>query len=176
MKALQGNSIYLRALELEDLSFLFKNENDEDFWQVSHTQQPFSKYLLKKYLENAHLDIYEVKQLRLVIALKENDTAVGMVDLYDYNPQHKRAGVGILVLKKYQQKGYATEALQLMINHAFIYLDLHQLYACIGTDNLKSIQLFENAKFKVSGVKKDWNYYKNKFHDELFLQLIHENQ
>ena len=172
MKALQGKSVYLRALEPEDLSFLFEHENDEDFWQVSHTQQPFSKYLLKKYLENAHLDFYEIKQLRLVIALKETDTPVGMVDLYDYNQKHKRAGIGILVVKKFQHKGYASEALQLIINHAFNYFDIHQLFACIGTENIKSIQLFETAKFKVSGIKKDWNFYKDKFHDELFLQLI----
>lgn len=172
MKALLGKSVYLRALEPEDLSFLFENENDEDFWQVSHTQQPFSKYLLKKYLENAHLDIFEIKQLRLIIALIETDEAVGMIDLYDYNPKHKRAGVGVLVLKKFQKKGYASEALQLIIKHAFNQLDIYQLFACIGADNLKSIQLFESAQFKVSGIKKDWNFYKGAFHDELFFQLI----
>ena len=172
MKALLGKSVYLRALEPEDLSFLFENENDEDFWQVSYTQQPFSKYLLKKYLENAHLDIYEMKQVRFIIALNENDTPVGMVDLYDYNPKHKRAGIGILVINKFQHKGYASEALQLIINHAFNYLDMYQLFAYIGTENLKSIQLFEAAQFKVSGIKKDWNFYNGKFHDELFLQLI----
>lgn len=172
MKALLGKSVYLRALEPEDLSFLFKNENDEDFWQVSHTQQPFSKYLLKKYLENAHLDIYEIKQLRLIISLVKTDEPIGMIDLYDYDPKNKRAGLGILVLKNFQGKGYASDALQLMIKHAFSHLDIYQLYACIGAENLKSIKLFETAQFKVSGIKKDWNFYKGKFHDELFLQLI----
>lgn len=172
MKTLVGNSVYLRALEPEDLSFLFKNENDEDFWHVSHTQQPFSKFLLKKYLENAHLDIYEIKQLRLVIALIETDEPVGMIDLYDYNPTHRRAGVGILILTKFQGNGYATEALQLLIRYAFNHLNIYQLYACIGTENLKSIQLFENAQFKSSGIKKAWNYYNGKFHDEILLQLI----
>ncbi|MDP2088969.1 MAG: GNAT family protein [Flavobacteriaceae bacterium] len=172
MKALLGKSVYLRALEPEDLSFLFENENDEDFWQVSHTQQPFSKYLLKKYLENAHLDIYEIKQLRLIIALIENDKPIGMIDLYDYNPKHKRAGIGILVLNKFQGNGYASEALQLIIKHAFNHLDIYQLFACVGAENLRSIKLFESARFKVSGIKKDWNFYNGKFHDELFLQLI----
>lgn len=172
MKALLGNTVYLRALEPEDLSFLFENENDQDFWRVSQTQQPFSKYLLKKYLENAHLDIYEIKQLRLIIALVSNDEPIGMIDLYDYNPKHKRAGVGVLVLKKYQGNGYASESLQLIIKHAFQQLDIYQLFACIESDNLKSIKLFEAAKFKISGTKKDWNFYNGQFHDELFLQLI----
>jgi diamine N-acetyltransferase len=172
MKTLLGKSIYLRALEPEDLTFLFQHENDEDFWNVSHTVQPFSKYILKKYLENSHLDIYETKQLRLMIALIDNDEPIGMIDLYDYHPKHKRAGVGILLAIKYQGNGYASEALNLLINYSFHQLDLHQLYACVGADNLKSIQLFGNANFTASGIKKDWNFYKGKFHDELFLQLI----
>ena len=65
MQTLQGKHISLRALEPEDLEFLFQIENNESFWEVSHTQTPFSKFLLKQYLENAHLDIYEAKQLRL---------------------------------------------------------------------------------------------------------------
>lgn len=172
MKALLGKSVYLRALEPEDLSFLFENENDEEFWKISNTQQPFSKYTLKKYLENAHLDIYEIKQLRLIISLTKNDEAIGMIDLYDFDPKHKRAGVGILILKSFQGNGYASESLQLLINYAFNQLDIYQLFACIGSENLKSIKLFETAQFKVSGIKKDWVFHNGKFHDELFLQLI----
>jgi diamine N-acetyltransferase len=172
MKALLGKSVYLRALEPEDLTFLFENENDEEFWQVSNTHQPFSKYILKKYLENSHLDIYETKQLRLIIALTKNDEPIGMIDLYDYDPKHKRAGVGILILNSFQGNGYASEAIQLIIKYTFNQLDIYQLFACIGSENHKSIKLFESAQFKVSGIKKDWNFYKGKFHDELFLQLI----
>ena len=68
--SLSGEKIILRALEPEDLNFLYQIENNESFWEVSHTQTPFSKYILKRYLENAHLDIYESKQLRLLIEEK----------------------------------------------------------------------------------------------------------
>ena len=62
MITLQGKKVKLRALEPEDLDFLFKIENNTKFLEVSSTQVPFSKYMLKKYLENAHQDIYEAKQ------------------------------------------------------------------------------------------------------------------
>ena len=65
MTTLQGEHINLRALEPEDLSFLFQIENNEEFWEISHTQTPFSNFILKQYLENAHLDIYEAKQLHI---------------------------------------------------------------------------------------------------------------
>jgi len=172
MNTLHGNTIHLRALEPEDLQFLFDTENDESFWEVSHTQTPFSKFLLKQYLENAHLDIFEAKQLRLIIQENLNDTPVGLIDLFDFNPQHKRAGIGILIHKKYQKNGFASEALQLLIQYCFTHLNLHQLYANITADNTKSTPLFLKHKFKKIGTKKEWTYSKGKFKDEILFQLI----
>jgi len=174
MDTLQGNRITLRALEPEDLEFLFETENNESFWEVSHTQTPFSKFLLKQYLENAHLDIFEAKQLRLIIQENLNQKAVGMIDLFDFNPQHKRAGIGILIHEKYQKNGFASEAIELLIKYCFTHLNLHQLYANITSDNSKSIALFQKHQFKKIGVKKDWNFSNGKFKDEILFQIINE--
>jgi len=171
---LTGTHIKLRALEPEDLEFLFQIENNESFWEVSHTQAPFSKFLLKQYLENAHLDIFEAKQLRLVIDEKSTGKSVGMIDLFDFNPQHKRAGIGILIHPDFQQKGFASEALQLLINYCFTHLHLHQLYANITNDNTNSLHLFEKQNFKQIGIKKDWIFYNGTYKDELLFQLINE--
>jgi len=68
MNTLKGKNIFLRALELEDINYLFSIENNEKYWSISDSQIPFSKYLLNRYLKNSDMDIYEAKQLRLVIA------------------------------------------------------------------------------------------------------------
>ncbi|MCG1037168.1 GNAT family N-acetyltransferase [Polaribacter sargassicola] len=170
--SLSGQLINLRALEPEDLQFLYQIENNESFWEISHTQAPFSKYLLKQYLENAHLDIYEAKQLRLLIEEKSTEKQVGMIDLFDFNPQHKRAGIGILIHPDFQKNGYASEALSLLINYSFSHLNLHQLFANITSDNLKSISLFTKHQFKQIGIKKDWIFSEGKFKDEILFQLI----
>jgi len=97
MMILHGEKVRLRALEPEDLDFLFTTENNTAFWEVSDTQVPFSRFVLKQYLENSHQDIYEAKQLRLVVEETKNSQAIGLIDLFDFNPQHKRAGIGILI-------------------------------------------------------------------------------
>jgi len=167
---LQAKDIVLRALEPEDLDFLFKIENNTSLWELSSTQTPFSKHILKQYLANAQQDIYEAKQLRLII--ETDKQAIGMIDLFDFDPQHKRAGIGILIAEKYQSKGYATKAIELIIEYAFSVLDLHQLYANITKDNFKSRALFTKSGFKQIGVKKDWIFTKNQFKDEILFQLI----
>jgi diamine N-acetyltransferase len=171
---LTNKKIKLRALEPEDLEFLYKIENNESFWEVSHTQKPFSKFILRQYLENAHLDIYESKQLRLLIEEEPTKKQMGMIDLFDFNPQHKRAGIGILIHPDFQNKGYASEALALLIKYAFSHLQVHQLYANITLDNSKSLSLFKKHNFKEIGIKKDWILSEGKFKDEVLFQLIKE--
>lgn len=176
METLKGNACYLRALEPEDLEFLFDVENNETHWKVSGTIAPFSRYILKQYLESAHKDIYEVKQLRLVIADLETAATLGMIDLFDFDPVHKRAGVGILLGREHRGKGYASEALHLLCNYAFEYLGLHQIYANITTDNEASLQLFQSRGFKLIGVKKEWIKNQNIYLDEAMYQRIAPNE
>jgi len=175
MMTLKGNTVYLRALEPTDLDFLFQLENNEAVWEVSNTTSPFSKFVLTQYLENSHKDIYEAKQLRLVICVSENDKAIGCIDLFDFEPKHKRVGVGILIAsEENKQKGFASEALQLLSNYVFIHLGLHQIYAGITEDNTASIKLFEKANFIKTGIKKDWISSNGIFKNELQYQLINE--
>ena len=89
-----------------------------------------------------------------------NDTeniTVGAIDLFDFEPFHQRAGVGILIAnKEHREKGMATEALAILIGYAFKTLRLHQLYCSIATNNEPSINLFTKAGFILIGEKKDW--------------------
>ena len=172
MITLKGENIYLRALEPEDLEFIHTVENDESIWEISNTQTPYSKFLIKQYLENAHKDIFEVKQLRLVIS-SYSEVALGMIDLFDFDFKNSRAGVGILVKEPNDRlKGYGHEALKLVIDYSFTHLGLHQLYCNITEENEASIKLFANHGFKKIGLKKDWNTINGSYKNEYLFQLI----
>lgn len=172
MQVLKGEQIHLRAIEPEDIHFLFKTENDTSFWEISSTQAPFSKYILEQYIANSHQDIYTAKQLRLIIAENGSDDTVGIVDLFEFNPQHQRAGIGILILNEYQEKGYASEALSMLIDYSFKTLNLHQLFANISSDNSSSLNLFKKFNFEKVGLKKEWIYTNSTYKDEILFQLI----
>ncbi len=173
MITLTGENLFLRALEPEDLEFIYKVENDESIWEVSNTQTPYSKFLIAQYLENAHQDIYEAKQLRLAICVQNTNKAIGLIDLFDFDPKNHRAGIGIVIQNQQDKgKGYGSEALRLMLQYAFNHLQLHQLYANIGSHNEVSLKLFTTFGFQKIGVKKDWNFTHGKYQDEEIYQLI----
>ncbi|UJH67624.1 GNAT family N-acetyltransferase [Allomuricauda sp. SCSIO 65647] len=172
MLKLKSRNCYLRALEPEDLDFLYHLENNTDLWEISGTITPFSKEVLRNYLDNSHRDVYEVKQLRLCICNSKNDQ-VGLIDLFDFDPKNLRAGLGIVVLEsKDRNKGIGQNALTLMIDYAFSILNLHQLYANILEDNKASLHLFEKMGFKRVGLKKDWIKSENGFKNEVLYQKL----
>jgi diamine N-acetyltransferase len=170
------SEIILRAPEPEDIDLLYLWENDPDIWKVSNTITPFSRYILQKYIENAHLDIYQMKQLRLMIDVSEPEAetfTVGTVDLFDFDPFHQRVGIGILIgSQSHRHKGYASAALRKCIDYCFKTLQIHQLYCNITERNMESLRLFESCGFKITGRKTDWIKTDAGYQDELLLQLI----
>jgi diamine N-acetyltransferase len=173
MKVFEGNKVLLRALEPKDIDFLFLWENTAENWQVSGTLIPFSHFVLEQYMATAHLDIYTTKQFRFMIETLADKKTIGCIDLFEFDPKNKRAGVGILIGDVSSRcKGYASEALSLLQKYAFEILDLHQLYCTITTDNDHSLQLFQKHKFEITGCKKEWIFKAGKWLDEYTLQLL----
>lgn len=178
-------NIHLRAIEPEDIEFLYEIENDPELWSVGVTNVPYSRYALCEYLANTRNDIYADRQLRLVIEdaddqstamitpVKVNDSVassvdmltpiasvsertIGIVDLMNFDPRHMRAEVGIVIQKKYRRMGYARAALAKTVFYAMQTLHLHQLYAVIAIDNDASLNLFESAGFVRSATLNEW--------------------
>lgn len=171
---LHGKSSFLRAVEPHDVTWFFDWENDTDNWLVSGTVTPFSRNDLERYVRSIR-DIYADRQLRLVIATEEEP--VGCLDLYDFDPLHKRAGIGILIGDKdARRKGIAEDALRTLVDYAFDTLQLHQLYANIPANNDASKALFEKVGFVQAGVRRDWLLTSAGWVDEHLYQLIRHEE
>ena len=105
--------------------------------------------------------------------LSDEVHSIGCVDLFDFDPKNKRAGVGILIAdRKDRGKGFATEALHLIMDYGFEILDLHQIYSNVRVDNENSVALFKRVGFEITGLKQDWIYDHGKFYDEYTMQYI----
>ncbi|MFI3314847.1 MAG: GNAT family N-acetyltransferase [Rikenellaceae bacterium] len=166
-----SNLVSLRAMEVEDLDTLYQYENDKKVWRVSGTTVPFSRHILRKFIDTAFTDIYQSGQLRLII--EREGLAIGAVDIFDFDAHNKRAGVGIIIFdSNNRSKGSAFEAMSLLVDYCFSTLLLHQIYCNIGSHNQASLALFKKLGFQIIGIKKEWNKTCNGYEDELMLQLI----
>ncbi|MDR1898303.1 MAG: GNAT family N-acetyltransferase [Prevotellaceae bacterium] len=171
---LENPTVKLRAVEPADVELLYLWENDPETWVAGESIAPCSRFELEKYVLSEG-DIFANRQLRLMIDDNRSETpaTVGAVDLFDFNPAHNRAGVGILIYSRlHRQKGYATAALEILIEYASTALNLHLLYCNIRADNKPSLDCFKKAGFEVCGVKKSWNSSPNGRVDEIMMQLL----
>lgn len=174
MALLENERIRLRALEPEDLSLLYEWENNTEWWHVGNTLAPYSRYLLKKYIAESHRDLFETRQVRFMVNLLNTGATVGMVDLYDFDPHHERAGVGVLLEPRYRKNGLATEMVGLLIEYAFTFLKIHQLYVHIPVTNEASKALFLRCGFVITGILTDWVRTENGYHDAWVMQRIND--
>jgi diamine N-acetyltransferase len=167
---LKHGQITLRALEPEDIDLLYKWENDSALWELSNAHAPYSRHLLAQYLKDSTRDVYEQKQVRFIIQTTFLQP-VGAIDLFDFDPYHQRAAVGILIHKEEDRRhGYALDALTALENYAINALGIRQLSASISEENNASIHLFEKAGYQVTGIKKQWLRTPDGWRDEWFLQ------
>lgn len=172
MKPLSNNKITLRALEPDDVDQLYNWENDSSVWKVSNTKTPVSKFILASYIKTADRDIWESKELRLIIETTDGK-AIGTVELFDFDPYHQRAGLGVMVFSDNdRQKGYASEAIELISDYALNEIGIYQLYANVAESNLASVGLFTKLGFEITGTKKNWIKNSNGWENEYLFQKI----
>ena len=161
----------LRALEPEDLDFLYTIENDEDMWDMGCANVPYSRYALSNYILSGTCDIYADKQMRLLMQ-DEEGAPVGLLDLFNFDPKHLRAEVGIAVDRHRRDLGYGHEALLQIEKYARHTLHLHQLYAIVVCSNVRSLTMFRKAGFVDGALLKDWVFDGKNYQDALVMQFF----
>lgn len=172
MIQLKGEKVYLRALEPEDATTLLVWENNPENWHVSNTEIPFSLHQIRTHIENAQ-NFRSTGQIRFIICSTENKQAIGVIDLFDADFKHRRAGIGILIAEKKERgQGKAKEAVEILLNYAKKMLDLHQLFCTVTIDNRESLALFNSLNFHKVGILNQWNLREGKRIDVVFYQFI----
>ena len=168
---ISDDKMSLRIAEPEDVDLIYEWENDRRIWRVSETSTPLSRFQIEQFLMS-NCDLVTNRQLRLMILHETTDRPVGCVDLFEYDPVHGRAAVGILIDESYRQQGYATQAIKLLMDYCFNNVMMHQLYCLVDEKNRESQHLFQRLGFQLSGRRKEWIKTPDGYIDVLFFQYI----
>ncbi len=161
----------LRAVEPSDVEVMYLWENDPEVWRVSGTCAPMSRAQLMRFVEEQQYDIYATRQMRLIIDVE--GVAVGAIDLFDFEPRHRRLGLGILIYSpEVRRQGYARAAVEAVKRYAREVLGLRQVWATMAVDNVQSIALFEACGFERCGVRRAWIHTPEGFCDEVEYQCL----
>lgn len=165
-------SIRLRAMEPEDLDMLYTVENDMEHWETGTTNVPYSRYVLHDYIAMASGDIYTDRQVRLIIDTDPGYSAAGLIDIVNFDPQHRRAELSVIIKKEMRRKGYAKAAINAVKRYSAEILHLKQLYVIVAKDNESAVALFDSTGFDVCCELKDWLYNGKTYKNALIMQFF----
>lgn len=168
-----GESFSIRALEPGDLDVLFEIENDSRLWPLGISKEPLNREILTLYLSTMPGNLQRDGQLRMALyRVNSPQRALALVDLYDYDPVARKAGVGIAVLESERGKGLGAIALKELMDYSRNILALRMLHAVIPVENAASLALFEKIGFEHVGRLKDWIWTNGAFEDAHMKQIF----
>lgn len=173
--SMHETKLRLRAPEPEDLDVMMELENGMELWEASTSTGPYSRYQLKRYLEDSQNDLYADHQLRLMLEHSE-EGVVGMVDLCAFEPRHNRAEVGIIVSRQYRGQGFGRKGLELLEAHCFGVLGIRQLYAYVCEANAPSMRLFRSLDYACCGMLQEWVRIGNTYHTVCLFQKLNDRR
>lgn len=152
---LEGEHIYLRGLEKDDLSnSYFQWLNDQEVCKFnSHGRFPNNPERMESYLHRAYTD---PTLIVFAIVLKENNEHIGNISLQNINYIDRSAEFAIIIGQKdYWGKGISKEAANLIFKHGFETLNLHRIYCGTPEDNLGMRKLAQHLGMQEEGRRKE---------------------
>lgn len=115
----------------------------------------------------------KLAQVRFYVFLKDNpETIIGTVCLYDISNTYSRAEIGYKFSSAYHHNGYASEAVEKLVDIAFSELNLHRLCAHVQNNNFASIRLLAGLGFEKEGICRDYLCLNGIWTDHLQYSLI----
>ena len=169
---LKGERLYLREVRPSDVNdAYYRWMNDPEITQYLESRfAPNSMETLQEYVRNF---LGNKDNIFLAIVLKENHKHIGNIKMGPIDWFHRLADIGVMLGEKDTWgKGYASEALSLLSEHAFRTLNLHKLTAGCYKPNEGSLRAFQKAGFETEGVKKEHRFSNGNYVDAILLGRI----
>ncbi len=165
--------VYLRALEPEDYAKLHEWRNDEEIGRFFSGTSHFTSTLNeKKWIEER---VFNKENVSCAVCLKETDEFIGCMFLYDFSYINRSAcGSSFIGAKELWGKGYATDAMVLILRNAFHDKGLERVWARVVTDNPGSLRMLEKCNYKKEGLLRRASYADGEFKDVCMVSILRE--
>lgn len=165
--------VYLRALEPEDYAKLHEWRNDEDVGlPFSGTRRFTSTLNEKRWIEER---VFNKENVSCAVCLNETDAFIGCIFLYDIDILNRSGCCSYLIgEKELWGKGYATDAMVLILRHAFHDKGLERVWARVVMDNSGSLRMLEKCNYKKEGLLRRASYVDGAFKDLYVLSILRE--
>jgi RimJ/RimL family protein N-acetyltransferase len=167
---LVGRRVCLRPLAREDLIYLQKWLEDAEIRGLIGEVGSMSKAESEKFLEKVRGD---TERAWFMVVVKENNKVIGEAGLLRMDRAWRTTDISIIIWEREEWgKGYGTEAVLLLLDHAFRHLDFHRAAVGVVGFNERALRFWEKVGFRKEGVQRDGYYYEGKYHDFVLMSIL----
>ena len=170
-KKLVRERIYLSPRNVEDVEIFTEWMND--FYVTDYTGRSYRTVTLeeeKDYLERVNKD----KSTFSIIDLETN-TLIGTIGLHSVDNINRTATLGIFIgNRNYWSKGYGTEAIQLILDFGFNYLNLRNIDLALMEFNQRALKCYQKCGFKEIGRRRKSKFINGKYYDSILMDILAE--
>ena len=170
-KKLLGERIYLSPRNVEDVEIFTEWMND--FYITDYIGRSYRTVTLqdeKEYLERTDID----KNTFAIIDIETNEM-IGTIGLHSVDNINRTATLGIFIgNKNYWSKGYGAEAIQLILDFGFNYLNLNNIDLALMEFNQRALKCYQKCGFKEIGRRRKCNFINGKYYDSILMDILAE--
>lgn len=169
---LVGRRLYLRGPELSDAPLLQTWVNDPETRRFLLVRPPQTLAMEEEFLASVTTSAAD---LVLLIVRTEDDLPLGMLGLHAIDWRNRNAQLGInLAVAECRGQGYGTEAIRLLLDHAFRTLNLHRIALRCHAYNERALRCYEKLGFRREGILRQDNFRDGVYHDTIAMALLRE--
>ena len=168
-KKLVGDNIYLSPRNTEDIEKYVEWLNDFQITDYTgRSSQLITIESEKKYFEEHINDEAAFSIVRL-----EDDEMIGRISLEKVNHTNRTATLGIFIGDKdSRNKGLGTEAIKLILDYGFNYMNLNNIMLDVLDVNARAIACYKKCGFKEIGRRREANFTNGKYHDIVSMDIL----
>ena len=172
VKFLQGKLVYLRPLTSADLPQLAVWFNDPELRGQTGEVFPTDDAGMEEFLTRVHND---KERVWFGIALQEDDRLIGETGLLRMFPAWRATDLSIILGDDSARgKGYGREAMELLLDYAFGYLNFHRVAIGVVGSNQSAIRFYDRVGFKREGVQRDGYFFDHHYQDFVMMSLLED--
>lgn len=170
IKKLVGEKVYLSPVCLEDAETFLTWMNDFDVTDyIGRSDKILTLESEKNWIEEKAKE----SGYFLSIVTLDNDQLIGNISLNEVNFLHRYAVLGIMIGdNENRNKGYGTEAINLLLDYAFNYLNLNSVSLTLLACNARAKRCYEKVGFKECGRKRMCRFVNGKYYDLLEMDIL----
>jgi RimJ/RimL family protein N-acetyltransferase len=170
MKKLVGKQCYLSPISLEDAELYTKWLNDLEITQYLNLS------VLSVSLQGEKEALQRIaKEHNYAVVDTKTNNLIGNCGLHNWDKINQTAEIGIFIGDRdFLGKGYGTEAMKLLIQFAFDYLNIHSILLRVFSYNERAHACYRKVGFREIGAWKESLVQKGKRHDTIFMEITPE--